>query len=149
MTALARGFTLVLAFATGAAMGFVLTFTHRQYIVEQGPVTIPFGLIGGLLIVAALLTGMRLAFEDRLSPIAAAAGVLLGAGILVLPGNSGSLYLENDPLGYIWVLGPTVLAIVIIGWPSRRPRRDQSNRPAPTYEPSRAPGGTANTADET
>jgi len=147
VTGLARGFTLVLAFATGAAMGFTLTFTHRQYLVDVGPATVPLGLIGGLAIVAALLAGMRLAFGERLSPMAAAAGLLIGAGILVLPGNNGSLYLETDPLGYIWVLGPTLLAIVIIGWPSPRP--GQANRAAPTYEPSRAPGGTANTADET
>lgn len=137
MTSLARGFTLVLAFATGAAMGFVLTFTHRQYLVEVGPVTIPLGLIGGLAIVAALLAGMRLAFGERLSPIAAAAGLLVGAGILVFPGNNGSLYLETDPLGYIWVLGPTLLAIVIIGWPERRVTATaaQSKSVAPTYEP--------------
>lgn len=137
MTALARGFTLVLAFATGAAMGFVLTFTHRQYLVEIGSVTLPLGLVGGLAIVAALLAGMRLAFGERLTPIAAAAGLLVGAGILVLPGNNGSLYLEDDPLGYIWVLAPTVLAIVIIGWPARRLSRVtvQPNNPAPMYEP--------------
>ena len=119
-SALARGFTLVLAFATGAAMGFVLTFTHRQYLVEIGPLTIPLGLIGGLVIVGGLLAGMRLAFGERLSPILAAAGVMLGAGVLVLPGANGSLYLETDPLGYVWVLGPTVLALVIIGWPAPR-----------------------------
>lgn len=137
MTALARGFTLVLAFATGAAMGFVLTFTHRQYLVEIGSVTLPLGLVGGLAIVAALLAGMRLAFGERLTPIAAAAGLLVGAGILVLPGNNGSLYLEDDPLGYVWVLAPTVLAIVIIGWPARRLSRVtvQPNNPAPMYEP--------------
>jgi hypothetical protein len=137
MTALARGFTLVLAFATGGAMGFVLTFTHRQYLVEIGSVTLPLGLVGGLAIVAALLAGMRLAFGERLTPIGAAAGLLVGAGILVLPGNNGSLYLEDDPLGYIWVLAPTVLAIVIIGWPERRLSRvtAQPNSPAPTYEP--------------
>jgi hypothetical protein len=147
MSGLARGFTLVLAFATGAAMGFVLTFTHRQYLVELGPVTVPLGLIGGLAVVAALILGMRLAFGERASAMAAAAGVLVGSGILVLPGNSGSLYLESDPLGYIWVLAPTVLAIAILGWPFGR--RRQSKSAAPTYEPSRAPGGTANTADET
>lgn len=138
LTGLARGFSLVLAFATGAAMGFLLTFTHRQYLIELGPVPVPLGLIGGLAIVAGLLAGMRLAFQERATPIAAAAGVLIGAGILVLPGNSGSLYLETDPLGYIWVLAPTLLAIVIIGWPERRAgteRVAQSNSGAPTNEP--------------
>jgi hypothetical protein len=141
MTALARGFTLVLAFATGAAMGFVLTFTHRQYLLELGPVTVPLGLIGGLAVVAALLAGMRLAFGERLSPAVAAAGVVLGAAVLVLPGNSGSLYLESDPLGYVWVLGPTVLGIVIVGWPGspgEAPRRrsgDTGDAPRPWFTP--------------
>jgi hypothetical protein len=147
MTGLARGFTLVLAFATGAAMGFVLTFTHRQYVVTWGAVALPFGLIGGIAVVAALILGLRLAFGERVAPMAAAAGVLVGAGVLVLPGNSGSLYLGDDPLGYVWVLAPTVIAIAIVGWPFAL--RRQSNSAAPTYDPSRAPGGTANTADDT
>jgi hypothetical protein len=116
----ARVFSLVLAFATGAGTGFVLTFTHRQYVVELAGIAVPLGLIGGLAIVAALLTGMRLAFAERSAPIAAAAGVILGSAILVLPGNSGSLFVPDDPAGYVWAVGPTALALVIIGWPSAR-----------------------------
>ena len=118
----ARLFTLVLAFATGAGVGFVLTFTHRQYIVELGGVPVPLGLIGGLAIVAALFAGARLAFAERVSPIAAAAGVILGSAILVLPGNSGSLFVPDDPVGYVWAVGPTALALVIIGWPQPKGR---------------------------
>lgn len=116
----ARVFSLVLAFATGAGAGFVLTFTHRQYILDVVGVAVPLGLIGGLAIVAALLTGMRLAFAERVAPVAAAAGVILGSAILVLPGNSGSLFVPDDPVGYVWAVGPTALALVIIGWPSAR-----------------------------
>jgi N-acetyl-1-D-myo-inositol-2-amino-2-deoxy-alpha-D-glucopyranoside deacetylase len=116
----ARVLPLVFAFATGAATGFVLTFTHRQYLVDVVGLTVPLGLIGGLAIVAALIAGMRLAFAERAAPIAAAAGVILGSAVLVLPGNSGSLYVPDDPIGYVWAVAPTVLAIVIIGWPSRR-----------------------------
>jgi hypothetical protein len=119
----ARAFTLVLAFATGAGMGFVLTFTHRQYIVDLAGVRVPLGLIGGLAIVAALLAGMRLAFAERIAPIAAAAGVILGSAILVLPGNSGSLFVPDDPVGYVWAVGPTALALIIIGWPQPRAAR--------------------------
>jgi hypothetical protein len=119
----ARAFTLVLAFATGAGMGFVLTFTHRQYIVDLAGVPVPLGLIGGLAIVAALLAGMRLAFAERIAPIAAAAGVILGSAILVLPGNSGSLFVPDDPVGYVWAVGPTALALIIIGWPQPRAAR--------------------------
>jgi hypothetical protein len=124
----ARVFTLVLAFATGAGMGFVLTFTHGQYIVDLGGVPVPLGLIGGLAIVAALLAGMRLAFGERVAPIAAAAGVILGSAILVLPGNSGSFFVPDDPVGYVWAVGPTALALVIIGWPQRKQRRESGER---------------------
>jgi hypothetical protein len=119
----ARVFTLVLAFVTGAGMGFVLTFTHRQYVVDVVGVPVPLGLIGGLAIVAALLAGMRLAFAERVSPIAAAAGVVLGSAILMLPGNNGSLFVPDDPAGYVWAVGPTALALVILGWPQPKGNR--------------------------
>lgn len=117
-----RVFTLILAFATGAGTGFVLTFTHRHYVVELGDVALPLGLIGSLAIVAALLAGMRLAFAERAAPIAAALGVIAGTAVLTLPGNSGSLFLPDDPAGYIWAVGPPLLAVVIIAWPQRRTR---------------------------
>jgi hypothetical protein len=129
----ARVFTLVLAFATGAGMGFVLTFTHRQYIVDLAGVPVPLGLIGGLAIVAALLAGMRLAFAERVAPIAAAAGVILGSAILVLPGNSGSLFVPDDPVGYVWAVGPTALALVIVGWPQPKVRRSSGDGPSAAW----------------
>ncbi|MGB3911798.1 MAG: hypothetical protein WBL06_15130 [Pseudolysinimonas sp.] len=127
----ARAFTLVLAFAAGAGMGFVLTFTHRQYIVDLAGIPVPLGLIGGLAVVAALLTGMRLAFGERIAPLAAAAGVILGSAILALPGSSGSLFVPDDPVGYGWAVGPTALAILIIGWPQpKRSRTSTASMPA-------------------
>jgi hypothetical protein len=116
-----RVFTLVLAFATGVGTGFVLTFTHAHYVVELGDFAVPLGLIGGLAIVAALLAGMRLAFAERGAPIAAAVGVILGTAVLTLPGNSGSLFAPDDPAGYVWAVGPTVIAIIVVGWPAARP----------------------------
>jgi len=117
-----RVLTLVLSFATGAGVGFVLTFTHRQYIVELGDLPVPLGLIGGLAIVAALLAGMRLAFGDRLAALAAAAGVVLASVVLILPTRAGSALVLEDPISYTWAIGPTVIAAVIVGWPARRRR---------------------------
>jgi N-acetyl-1-D-myo-inositol-2-amino-2-deoxy-alpha-D-glucopyranoside deacetylase len=125
MAAAARILPLVFAFATGAGTGFVLTFTHRQFLVDFAGVALPLGLLGGLAIVAALIAGMRLAFAERAAPIAAAAGVILGSAVLVLPGNSGSLYVPDDPAGFVWAVAPTVLAIIIIGWPSPKARSAQ------------------------
>ena len=117
---IARVLTLALSFVTGAAIGFVLTFTHRQYVVELGDVSLPLGLIGGLVIVAALLGGMRLAFGDRLAALLAAAGVVLASVALIAPARAGSALVLEDPISYAWAIGPTVIAAVIIGWPGRR-----------------------------
>lgn len=116
----ARVFTLALAVVAGAGVGFVLTFTHRQYVVELAGVAVPLGLVGGLAIVAALLAGMRLAFEDRLAPLAGAAGVIGAVALLGIPTASGSSLYLGDAVDYVWILGPTVVAIVVIGWPARR-----------------------------
>lgn len=121
-TLTARIFSIVMAAITGAAVGFVLTFTHRQYVVELGGIPIPLGLIAGLAIVAALLAGMRLAFGERIAPIAAAAGVILASAVLAFPGASGSVLVFDDPVGYAWAVGPTVVALVVIGWPAPRRR---------------------------
>jgi hypothetical protein len=118
-----RVLTLVLSFMTGAGIGFVLTFTHRQYVVEWGELSLPLGLIGGLAIVAALLGGMRLAFGERLAALVAAAGVVLASVALIVPTRSGSALVLEDPISYTWALGPTVIAAVIIGWPARRSPR--------------------------
>lgn len=117
-----RILTLVLAFATGAAIGFVLTFTHRQYVVETLGVPVPLGLLGGLAIVAALLAGMRLAFAERAAPLAAGAGVVLASAVLALPAYSGSVLVVDDPIGAAWALGPAIIALVVVAWPARRPR---------------------------
>jgi hypothetical protein len=115
-----RVLTLALSFVTGAGIGFVLTFTHRQYVVELGDVSLPLGLIGGLAIVAALLGGMRLAFGDRLAALFAAAGVVLASVALIVPARAGSALVLEDPISFAWAIGPTVIAAVVIGWPARR-----------------------------
>jgi len=115
-----RVLALILSLVTGAGIGFVLTFTHRQYVVELGDLRVPLGLIGGLAIVAALLGGMRLAFGDRLAALFAAAGVVLASVALIVPTRGGSALVLEDPISYSWAIGPTVIAAVIIGWPARR-----------------------------
>jgi hypothetical protein len=117
---LGRVVTIVLSGVVGAAVGFVLTFTHRQYVLPVAGVPIPWGLVGGLAIVAALLAGMRLAFGDRFAPLAGAAGVVLASALLAVPAGSGSVLLLDDPLGYAWAVGPTVVSLVVIAWPDRR-----------------------------
>lgn len=119
----ARILTLVLAAVVGAAVGFVLTFTHRQYVVEAAGLDLPLGVVAGLAIVAALLVGMRLVFADRVVPLAGGAGVVLASALLALPAANGSVLVLDDPVGYAWALGPALLTVVVVVWPARRHHR--------------------------
>ena len=113
-TVLAAVFALVIGFA----VGFVATFTHRQFF--------PWGLIAGLIVVAALVAGFRLVFGSRVIGAAAAVGAVLATGLLMLPGAGGTAFVIDDPIGYIWAIAPTVLVVAIVLWPlPRRSKMDQ------------------------
>jgi N-acetyl-1-D-myo-inositol-2-amino-2-deoxy-alpha-D-glucopyranoside deacetylase len=102
----------VFAALIGAAVGTITTFTHRQL-----P---PWGAIAGLLIIGALIAGFRLVFDSRLVAGAAAAGVLAAVAVLALPGAGGSVVVTDSWLGYLWVLGTPVVALVAVLWPRIR-----------------------------
>jgi hypothetical protein len=116
---LARIGLAVVAFAVGAMVGVVTTFTHRQL-----P---PWGLLAGLLIVAALLVGIRLAFEGRMVAAAAGLGVIASIGLLSLRSSGGSVLVANDPIGLVWAIGPTLIAVTVVAWPVPRSRQEAAS----------------------
>ena len=109
----ATALSSVLAVLVGLVVGVITTFTHHQFL--------PWGLLGGLLVVVALVTGFRLVFESRVVAAAAALGVAVASGILALPGAGGTVLTVTDLPGWIWAIGPTALSIIAIAVP--RPRR--------------------------
>ena len=111
-TILTAALASLFALLIGAAVGFVTTFTHRQ--------AAPWGLIAGLLVVAALVTGFRLVFDSRTIAAAAGVGVVAATAVLMLPGAGGTAFVIGDPLGYAWALGPAILTAAIVLWPRRR-----------------------------
>lgn len=110
----------LLAFGTGAGVGAVLTFTHRQFVVSPFGIPVPLGLLGALAIVAALLVGIRLAFADRAAVLVAGAGVIGAATFLAFPIGAGSVLLLDDAIGYAWAVGPAVVTLATVLWPERR-----------------------------
>lgn len=111
-TVLTLAFAAVFALAIGAAVGFVTTFTHRQYV--------PWGLVAGLAIIAALIAGFRLVFDSRVIAGASAVGIVGATALLMLPGAGGSVFVLDDALGWTWAIAPTLVALVVVAWPSRR-----------------------------
>ncbi len=108
----------VFAILVGIVVGTITTFTHRQFA--------PWGLVAGLVVVVALVLGFRLVFESRIVGAAAAVGVVAASATLALPGAGGSVLVLNDLLGWIWAIGPALLAAIAVAWP--RPRRRQEAR---------------------
>ena len=103
------------ALLVGIVVGVITTFTHRQFL--------PWGLVGGLLVVVALVVGFRLVFDSRVVGAAAAVGVVAASLVLALPGAGGSVLVVDDLPGWIWALGPAILAAIALVWPRPRARR--------------------------
>jgi hypothetical protein len=104
------------ALVIGVAAGFITTFTHRG--------VPPWGLVAGLAIVAALVVGFRLVFASRIIGAAAAVGVIGSTALLMLPVSSGTAFVADDPIGYAWAIGPTVLSVMALAVPNPRARRN-------------------------
>jgi N-acetyl-1-D-myo-inositol-2-amino-2-deoxy-alpha-D-glucopyranoside deacetylase len=107
--------TCLMALLLGGALGLLGTIGH-----QYAP---PLGIVLSLAAVAGLIGGLRLIFDGRLVPLLAAVGVLGVESLLALPGmGGGSVLIPANPIGYIWSIGPVLIAVVALGWPRIEPR---------------------------
>lgn len=118
----ARAGSLLLALLLGAVYGAVATVGHRQSF-TIGDVTVPWGLVAALVGVAALLLGIRLVAGGRWAAAAAAVGVVGVVALLSIPGPGGSVLIPAGLVGTIWSVGPALIAVLVVAWPSLPPRR--------------------------
>ena len=109
--------TLVIAFLVGLVYGTIATVGHR-HAWQLGEITIPWGLILGLVGVAALLVGIRLVAGGRWAAAAAAVGVIGAVSLFSLPGPGGSVLVPGGVVGTIWAVGPALIAVLVVAWPS-------------------------------
>jgi hypothetical protein len=121
----ARIGSLLLAALLGAVYGAVATIGHRQSF-TIGEVTVPWGLVAALVGVAALLLGIRLVAGGRWAAAAAAVGVVGAVALLSLPGPGGSVLIPSGLVGTIWSVGPALIAVLVVAWPSLPQRRSGS-----------------------
>jgi hypothetical protein len=118
----ARVLNYALLFIVGLIVGTVGTIA-QQSSVTVFSISLPFGIIASLLAVACLLVGLRLVNDGRSQVLAAAVGVVIPVVLFSLKSAGGSVLVPNDLLGYIWIFGPPVIAIIVLGWPPFPPRR--------------------------
>jgi hypothetical protein len=102
----ATALSSVFGVLVGIVVGVITTFTHT--------LLLPWGLLAGLAIVAALVGGFRLVFGSRVVGGAAALGVIGASAVLALPGAGGTaLALDGWP-GYVWAFGPAAIAVIVL-----------------------------------
>ncbi|MCU1412261.1 MAG: hypothetical protein JWR04_2968 [Rhodoglobus sp.] len=112
----ARIVTLLIAGALGLFAGALLTASHQATVAVAG-VPVPWGLVAGLLIVTALLIGLRIVFETRAVALAAGVGFLGASALLALQSAGGSVLVPDNAVGYAWTFGPVLVGAIVLAWP--------------------------------
>ncbi len=111
----------VIGVALGLCIGAMLTVVHQSPTSIAG-LELPGGLILGMLVVAALLTGLRIVFDGRLVAGGTALGILVAIGVLSLRSDGGSVLVTTTVAGLVWSFGPALITLLVLGWP-RLPSR--------------------------
>jgi N-acetyl-1-D-myo-inositol-2-amino-2-deoxy-alpha-D-glucopyranoside deacetylase len=104
----------VLALLMGAALGGIGTVNH-QWGYSAG---FPLGVIAGLVLVAALVTGLRLVFATRIVAFFASVGILVSLVVLTVGGPGGSVLVPANGAGYGWSYGAAAIIAVVLAWPN-------------------------------
>jgi N-acetyl-1-D-myo-inositol-2-amino-2-deoxy-alpha-D-glucopyranoside deacetylase len=116
---LARFATATLAGLIGVCVGALLS-VYNQSTASIAGQNIWVGAIAAVLITAAVLAGLRLAFGTRIVSAFAAAGVIIMVGLLSSLGSGGSVIIPWNGPGITWQIAPTAIALVVLAWPRRR-----------------------------
>ena len=104
----------ILALVVGAAVGALTTFAHGS--------TPPWFLLGGLVVVAAFVLGVRLSVAQPLVTGAAVAAVV-GSALVLAMVEGDVVVVAADALGIAWLAGVTLVALGSALWPLPGPRR--------------------------
>jgi N-acetyl-1-D-myo-inositol-2-amino-2-deoxy-alpha-D-glucopyranoside deacetylase len=108
--------TGVIAAVLGAAIGAIATVNHQLALtLPSGPLWV--GVAASLLVISALLVGIRLYFGSRIPVAISAAAMLLMIGLFAMVGPGGSVLIPANFAGWLWAYGPVVIVALVIGWP--------------------------------
>lgn len=114
---LTRVIGYVVALLLGALFGVLGTIVHQITFSVFGWFDLPIGLIIALPAVALLLVGLRMSFATRLAAILAGVGLVGIVALLALPSAGGSVLIPESTAGLVWLIGSTLVAVVVLAWP--------------------------------
>jgi hypothetical protein len=120
------GVGLPLALLAGLLVGTLGTFKHQAGVSAATGAGLPYGLALSLAMVALVLAALRAGFGTRLFAAAGAVGVIGAVFLLSLKGPGGSVVVLANVEGVVWMVGPALIAAVVVGAPRLRPRRERA-----------------------
>lgn len=126
MTVPARLGVMALCLGGGAALGLIGTFTHQSL-----P---PVGVAIALITIGLYIVGLRVWGGVRTPAAAGSIGVGLVAGSLATA-TGGSVLVPANVVGYAWLGGIAVIALLALGWPriQRVPQRTGVTMEEPVF----------------
>jgi hypothetical protein len=104
----------------GLAVGTAATFVHPTVGRVSG-VPAPYGVVLGLLSLVALLVLAHVVVTTRLGMGIVAASWLAPLFVLSQERDAGDVVISNDALGWVFVLGSVIVAVVGVVAPTIRP----------------------------
>ena len=107
---------------SGAALGGLMVASIATVVhAEAFPVVVTASLV----VVALYVTALRLVTDDRLVATAGAIAVIATVFMLSQRSAGGSVLIQGNLVGNVWVFGSAVIAGLAIAWPQiRRSERD-------------------------
>lgn len=109
---LERVIRVVEAFAGGVLIAMLATVVHAE--------SFPFALALALATVTAFLVALRLLWEDRIVATSGAIAIVVSVFIFSQQSAGGSVLIQGNVAGNVWVFGASIIAGLASAWPEIR-----------------------------
>ena len=107
-----RVIRVVEAFAGGVLVAMLATVVHA--------VSFPWALLLALATVTAFLVALRLLSDDRIVAVSGAIAVIVTVFIFSQRSSGGSVLIQANIAGNVWVFGASIIAGLASAWPEIR-----------------------------
>ena len=105
---------VIQAFVGGVLIAMLATVAHGEFF--------PWALVGSFVTVIAFLSALRLLNDDKIVTVSGAVAILVTVLIFAQRSTGGSVLIQGNLAGTIWVFGTAVIAGLFSVWPQIRLR---------------------------
>lgn len=109
-------FGCVAALLVGVLVGGICVVDHQFAPIIAGSPR-PIGIVVAMLVIIALLVGVRIVFTGRAVVGFLGIGLLGTIALFSAESAGGSVLIRANPAGYLLTYGPLVMTIIVLAWP--------------------------------